>query len=449
MINQEQQSQLLSSQAELNYRHTLLLENQEELQASTASHPAQVYGGATLTFQLQQTQWHTQHKISESNNNSLAPHGKFAPSINIQTSPVKIKDSDLSLDEKRLLFISQLKAARTCEIMGNSPWTLKSNYEYDLCNKSCISVIITLFNYSDYIYECLDSVCKSDLTDLPANIEILVIDDCSTDNSVHLVEEYLKKSNLPICLVKKWFNTGLADARNLGLKLARSPYVFILDADNWIYPNCLSVLYNTIKSSSYAAVYGEIRRFDNQTQKEINRISCYDWDVYKLVKQPYIDAMAMFNKDIVLQVGGYSTELIEYGWFGWDDYDLWLKLAQLNYSSKLVPKILSSYRVHSESMINTTNKYALNLAKYFCQKFADFTKKYNAPDMVFGIPKSEINGAQESFLQQNKSELELQELQYAYAQIAAMKSSKFWKLRNQWLKLKKLLGLAKDVDIKI
>ncbi|MBR8834992.1 MAG: glycosyltransferase family 2 protein [Stigonema ocellatum SAG 48.90 = DSM 106950] len=427
MINEKQDSQLLSSQTELNYRHLQLLKTQEELeQASYYTH-------------FQQVPHH----------NFLDQNGQLDPSKNGQALPVKMKYSDFSIDEKRLLLVSRLQAAQTCERMGKSPWTLKSNYQHDMCKKTCISVIITLFNYSEYIYECLDSVSKSNISDLPENIEILVIDDCSTDNSVNLVEEYFQKSNLPICLVKKWFNTGLADARNVGLKLARSPYVFILDADNWIYPNCLSVLYKTINSSPYAAVYGEIRRFDNQNKKEINRISCYDWDVYKLVKYPYIDAMAMFNKDIVLKVGGYSTELIEYGWFGWDDYDLWLKLAQLNYSCKLVPKVLSSYRVHSQSMINTTNKYALNIARYFCEKFAFFSKKNDVSDTLFGFPKSEIYLAQQSFFQGNKSDLEFQELEHAYAQIAAMKSSKFWKLRNYWFQLKKLLGLAKDMDIRI
>jgi len=241
-------------------------------------------------------------------------------------------------------------------------------------------------------------------------------------------------------LVKKWFNTGLADARNVGLELARSPYIFILDADNWIYPHCLTVLYDKIKSNKYAAVYGEISQFDNDSRKELNRISCHEWDVDKLAKQPYIDAMAMFNKDILLKIGGYSTNLIEYGWFGWDDYDVWLKLAQSNYSCQFVPKVLSAYRVHSTSMINTTNKYALNLAKYFCIKFSDIANKYQMSDMIFGFSHSELYFDYSS-IQQENSQVLLQELQFARNQVEAMKSSKFWKLRTQWLRIKNIFGL--------
>ena len=289
----------------------------------------------------------------------------------------------------------------------------------------------------------MDSVANSDIAINLGNIEVLVVDDCSTDHSTTIVEDYLEKSDLRICLIKKWFNTGLADARNIGLGIANSPYVFILDADNWIYPQCLSILYQEIKSNQAAAVYAEISQFDNDTRKEINRISCNDWDVSKLVKQPYIDAMAMFNKDILLKIGGYSTDLIEYGWFGWDDYDLWLKLAQANYSCKFVPKVLSAYRVHPNSMINTTNKYALNLAKYFYHKFADLTQKYQNSDMIFGFDQKELY-LDYSHIQENNPQILLQELQFAQNQIAAMRASKFWKLINNWLKLKSFFVRAKN-----
>ncbi|MEO1427504.1 MAG: glycosyltransferase family A protein [Cyanobacteria bacterium J06633_8] len=356
--------------------------------------------------------------------------------------PLQINKSDWNLEEKRLLFISRLQAANTYKSKGYNPWQATSNQAYKNIQNPSITVLVTLFNYSKYIYECLDSVAQSDISDL-SGIEVLVIDDCSTDNSASLVEEYLQKSDLPICLIKKWFNTGLTDSRNIGLELSRSKYVFILDADNWIYPNCLTILYHEINSSSYAAVYGEISQFDNHSRKELNRISNHEWDVSKLIQHPYIDAMAMFNKNILLKVGGYSTNLIEYGWFGWDDYDLWLKLAKFNYACKFVPQVLSAYRVHSHSMINTTNKYTLHLARYFCHQFADVIQKYQTSEMIFGFQQNELY-SQIYHLQKNNSQILLQELQFAYLQIDALKSRNSPKQKNIWLKLKRLLGFAKS-----
>lgn len=388
-------------------------------------------------------------------NHNLLPNSVTSdPSVLVQLLSALVQHEDLrAIAVKRTLAITRLEKAKLCEVMGNNPWDLIFNSAYELCEHPCISVIVTLYNYSEYIYECLDSVCRSDISDLSGNIELLVVDDCSNDRSASIVKEYLSDSSTPICLIKKCFNTGLADARNVGLKIARSRYVFVLDADNWIDPNCLNILYNTINSSDYAAVYGRIRKVDNQSKKEVGLLSGYEWNVHKLIKEPYIDAMAMFDKDIVLTVGGYSTELIEYGWFGWEDYDLWLKLAQRNYLCKLVPTTLSSYRVHSSSMINTTNKYALNVAMYFTKKFPDLVKLYNNSEMFFGFQRSEIFSMQQPHFQPKQSGADLQELQQAYATIAAMQSSNFWKLRNQWFKLKKFLGLflglAEDIDIKL
>ncbi len=301
MISEAKQSQLVINQTKLNHRHSQILANHQELEKKY----------------FQQDIYHRNKPISQ---------------------PLQIKKSDYTLEEKRLLVIARSQAANLCKSKGHNPWELKYNRAYQNCKNPCVTVVITLFNYSKYINECLDSVANSDISHLPG-IEVLVIDDCSTDNSAIIVEEYLEKSDLPICLIKKWFNTGLAEARNIGLETANSPYIFILDADNWIYPHCLSVLYEQINSNKYAAVYAEISQFDHDTRKELGRISSHEWDVKKLVRQPYIDAMAMFDRDILLQVGGYSTDLIEYGWFGWDDYDVWLKLAQANYVCKFVPKV--------------------------------------------------------------------------------------------------------------
>jgi glycosyltransferase involved in cell wall biosynthesis len=407
-------------------------------------------------------------------------------------STVDTSKSFQAIEQKRALVIERLQAAKLCEVMGKEPWSLIPNSAYNQCDNSCISVIVSLFNYSEYIYECLDSISNSEFSDLPGQIEVLVVDDCSTDRSASMVEEYMAKSSLPICLIKKSFNTGLADARNVGLKVARSPYVFILDADNWIHPNCLSILYHTINSSIYAGVYSSIRRINHQTREEAGLISCEEWNVQKLVECPYIDAMAMLNREILLKVGGYSTELIEYGWFGWEDYDLWLKLAQQKYSCKLVSKVLSSYRVHPTSMINTTNYYTLIIAKYFSNKFSDLVKNYWKSDKLFGFEQNEIfsrpqpEDKPEDKLEQTKNQLEhtgkkleytqnkleytekklehtekhfqelqqemekkLHELQQAHTTIAAIQSSKFWQVRNNWFKFKKLLGWAESTEVKI
>ncbi|BAZ09910.1 family 2 glycosyl transferase [Calothrix sp. NIES-4071] len=344
--------------------------------------------------------------------------------------------TDLEFSNNKNLKLTRLEIAKMCGHLGKDPWTTLTNPAYESCLNSDISIIISLYNYAQYIHECLESICASKTDNIPGGFEIIVVDDCSTDNSVHVVFEYTKKNNYPICLVKKLYNTGLADARNVGLHIARSPYIFILDADNWIYPNCLSVLFEQINSSNYASVYGMINKFDNQTKQSLGVISGQEWDVRELIQGPYIDAMAMFKKDIVTSLGGYSTELMAVGWCGWEDYDLWLKLAQGGYLCKFVQETLSAYRVHPESMVNITVEYILPLAKHFSKKFVGLIQQYPELERVFGFPRNEllapVNGRTsvekelqdtKYQLQQNQAELEKNSLQLQQNQAELEKNS--------------------------
>jgi glycosyltransferase involved in cell wall biosynthesis len=367
-----------------------------------------------------------------------------------------------SLDEKRLLAVSRLQSAKVFEGMGCNSWQLISNDRYQSGDRPCICVIIPLYNYAKYIHQCLESVSASVFDQSDIEIEVLVIDDRSTDDSAKVVEEYLGRSTVSICLIKKHLNTGLADVRNIGLKVARAPYVFMLDADNWIEPNCLAVLYEQLKLSDCASTYGKIRMFNNETQEYFYVFSDQEWDVAELIQDPYIDAMAMFDKKTLLDVGGYSTDLVEYGWFGFEDYDLWLKLAQNGYVAKLVPEILSSYRVHSSSMINTTNQFRVNMARYFNAKFPDLAKINTTSDKLFGAWRNLVDGIDRQNLtskasrdpaisievdRDRKLSVDLtislsQELSQCYETIKSMQSSKFWKIRTSWLKFKEMLGFT-------
>jgi cellulose synthase/poly-beta-1,6-N-acetylglucosamine synthase-like glycosyltransferase len=352
---------------------------------------------------------------------------------------------------KRNMMGTRLEMAKLCAFLGKEPWILTTNATFDSCITPSVTVIITLYNYANYIEQCLDSVCATLTDQLPGGFDVLIVDDCSTDDSASLVEAYLHKTEIPICLVKKAFNTGLADARNSGLQLARAPFVFILDADNWIYPNCLSVLYKAINTSGCAGVYGIINRFNNKTDQGSGLISFYEWDVRELITGPYIDAMAMFKKDILLKVGGYSTELMVIAWSGWEDYDMWLKLAQAGYDAKLVPNILSSYRAHPNSMIHTTNAYTGILMQYFKKKFSTLIEQYEDVTTVFGAPRTDaIFSSAPAQLQETQATLKRvrknfqrtkDELAEAKERIAAMETSKFWKIRDRWIRFKKVLRL--------
>jgi GT2 family glycosyltransferase len=292
--------------------------------------------------------------------------------------------SSVRPEPKRQAIIARLGESRSQRSRGVRPWDLTPNLVYERSAEPDVSVIVTLYNYGRFIDECLTSVLQSDA--LPGPLEIVVVDDGSTDDSLTRAFAMASAASVPMLIVRKHANTGLAEARNVGLECARSPFVFILDADNWIYPRCLRVLRAAIASGSCAGAYGLIRRFDDETDEALGLLSKHEWSVRELIRCPYIDAMAMLDRSAALGVGGYSTELIEHGWFGWEDYDLWLKLAQAGYSCKLVPSVLSSYRVHDSSMLHLTNQTSEGIARYFHRKFADLVAEHPNLDRYFGFP---------------------------------------------------------------
>lgn len=106
-----------------------------------------------------------------------------------------------------------------------------------------ISVIIPVYNKADYIQECLDTVKEQTLKE----IEIICVNDGSTDNSAEIIERNLQDDQRIILINKE--NGGAASARNKGLETAKGEFVIFMDPDDW-YPenDVLEVLYNTAKN---------------------------------------------------------------------------------------------------------------------------------------------------------------------------------------------------------
>ena len=122
-------------------------------------------------------------------------------------------------------------------------------------------------------------------------------------------------------------------------------------------------------------------------------LSYYDWDPQILVQHPYIDAMAMFRRDALLELGGYDNQLSQIGWFGWEDYDMWLRFAQEDYPIGFVPNILCLYRHHETSMINLTNLFETELVHHFLERYGELVGRFESRETLFGIERTKIAAA--------------------------------------------------------
>ena len=104
-----------------------------------------------------------------------------------------------------------------------------------------ISIVIPMYNAEKYVGECLDSILAQTFDDY----EVIVVDDCSTDNSAAIVESYIPKFGADkLQLVRSKVNSGSGAApRNIGIRLSRGEYVFLMDNDDAIVENALEYLY--------------------------------------------------------------------------------------------------------------------------------------------------------------------------------------------------------------
>ena len=98
----------------------------------------------------------------------------------------------------------------------------------------------------------------------------------------------------------------------------------------------------------------------------------------------------MFRRDVLLKLGGYDHTLSEIGWFGWEDYDMWLRFAQQDLHVGFVPNILCLYRQHETSMINTTNLFARELVELFQERYQSLASRFALREKLFGIKRSEL-----------------------------------------------------------
>jgi GT2 family glycosyltransferase len=300
-------------------------------------------------------------------------------------SPAEQNEIIALIEERRRAYAERFALQAEAERKGEEAVRMSKNAAFDEHDSPAISIIVTLYNYQDYIQSCVASLNEASLDTIPGGIEILIVDDASTDRSLRQARRAQSASALPVQVVEKKFNTGLADARNVGLRHARAPYAFIMDADNLIFPRALEELYAAITRSGAAAAYSILCRFRGRPNNRSGLLSYFDWDPRMLVEHPYIDAMALFDREQLLALGGYDNELFKIGWFGWEDYELWLRMAAAHLEATLVPNILCLYRHHESAMSRTTNVFEIDLVRHLLARYQPLIDEYQPKERVFGV----------------------------------------------------------------
>ena len=121
-----------------------------------------------------------------------------------------------------------------------------------------LSVVIPVYNVAEYLRECLDSALGQTFK----NLEVIAVDDGSTDTSLEILREY-EQSDARVRVVQQLSNSGQGIARNIGTALARGEYLTFLDADDTVPPRAYGYMLQSLRKSGSDFTVGSVRRFSN------------------------------------------------------------------------------------------------------------------------------------------------------------------------------------------
>lgn len=203
-----------------------------------------------------------------------------------------------------------------------------------------VSVIIPVYNAERYISDTIESVLNQTYKD----IEIVLVDDCSNDNSKTIIEAYAKKNDGIIYHLQKE-NGGAAVARNTALSIASGRYIAFLDSDDLWLPEKIKKQMDLIKENSAAICFTAIEMMDENGKMIKDKRNVKNKINYNfLLKNTMIaTSSVLIDREVV---GNFQMPLIRSG----QDYATWLQLMRGGLEAYGINEVLVKYRVGRNSL---------------------------------------------------------------------------------------------------
>lgn len=222
-----------------------------------------------------------------------------------------------------------------------------------------ISIIVPVYNVEQYIKECFDSIAAQTYK---GDIECIFVDDCGQDNSVVVLEKLIAEYKGPIqfSIIHHEHNKGLSGARNTGIRKASGDYLYFLDSDDSITPNCIEKLETLVeKYPDVDIVQGSTKSTMEWLQMGWKKLPEFS-DNFKWIKKTILKriafAMTAWNKLIK------RSFVIEHGLFFLEgvihEDDLWnFELAKYTKSIAICTSISYNYRENPNGIMNMSNSH--------------------------------------------------------------------------------------------
>jgi glycosyltransferase involved in cell wall biosynthesis len=237
-------------------------------------------------------------------------------------------------------------------------------------NPGLISVIVPCYNQGIYLKETIQFALASTYRPL----EILIINDGSTDNSLEIAKKL--EAQHPEVRVLDQANAGVTKARNVGIATAQGEYILPLDGDDLISTTYIEKGMAILSTRpEVTVVYCQAEKFSKAVRKPWK---LKPFSLQQLAKDNMIFVSALFRKADALGVGGFSEDMQ----LGREDWEFWIKLLKNGGEVVQLPEVGFFYRLTATSKRKKTGGTAFKKARiaYLNEKHADFfERELNGP----------------------------------------------------------------------
>lgn len=219
-------------------------------------------------------------------------------------------------------------------------------------NSPLVSMLIPCYNHAPYIRQCIESAIAQDY----GNIELIIIDDGSNDDSVQIIEQLL-----PACRerftrfeFRSRPNKGISATSNEALQWLTGKYFAALDSDDILFPGKISCLVPVLEAEpELAGVFCGLETIDEQgvtLGRQSSKSRYFSFDEVVLHTHTFATPGMLLRMATVRKVGGYQNMV------GIQDWYMWLKLTEAGYRLKVIPDVLVKYRKHANNISKNVPK---------------------------------------------------------------------------------------------
>lgn len=217
-----------------------------------------------------------------------------------------------------------------------------------------VTVIALCYNHEKYVLECLDSIRRQTFTEY----EMIVVDDCSSDNSREVIRNWIKKNEIKCTFIENVQNLGICKTLNIALGSSSGEYICMIATDDVWHPNRIEtqLAYMRGLPKEVAVVFSDVDQIDESGQllpktfleAQLAGVAPPSGRVLSsLLTKNFVHPLAsMIRRSAINHVGGYDEQQVV------EDYDMWLRLAE-KFHFEFLPGRLASYRIVQSSMTRT------------------------------------------------------------------------------------------------